>query len=277
MTIGKDGNVRRSSIFRYQHPGERVRDMGIGSLNDIGLAEAREIARKYRVLAKEGRDPIRERDAAIAANLAASATVMTFDEAAAAYIAQHRSAWSNPVHAAQWPATIKAYASPVVGKMNIGDVTTAHVMKVLEPIWATRTQTAKKLRARKSRTCWAGLRRAATGPAITPARWKGHLENLLAKPSAVYKVQHMPALSYADLPAFMAKLRARTPSMASLALETVVLTAVRSVDIRSAKRAEVDLAERVWNIREFSKTGKPHRVPLSDAAIDVIERARQDR
>ena len=199
---------------------------------------------------------------------------MTFDEAAAAYIAQHRSAWSNPVHAAQWPATIKAYASPVVGKMNIGDVTTAHVMKVLEPIWATRTQTAKKLRARIENVLgWATTSGFRTGD--NPARWEGHLENLLAKPSAVYKVQHMPALSYADLPAFMVELRARTPSMASLALENVVLTAVRSVDIRSAKRAEVDLAERVWNIREFSKTGKPHRVPLSDAAIDVIERARQ--
>jgi integrase len=274
VTIGADENVRRSWIFRYARPGSRFPcDMGLGPITDRGLAEAREISRQYRLLVREGKDPIRERDAEIARNRAASAVVMSFDEAAAAYIAQHRSGWSNPTHAAQWPASLATHVSPVIGKMSVADITTAHVMKVLEPIWTTRTQTAKRLRARiESVLGWSatsGYRKTGDNP----ARWKGHLENLLAKPSKVYKTKHMPALPYAELPGFVAELRTRTPSMASLALEFTLLTAVRSADIRHAKLAHINTAECTWTIAEFSKTGKKHRVPLSDAAIAVIERA----
>jgi hypothetical protein len=132
VTVGKDKNIRRSWIFRYQRAkGEPVRDMGLGSLNDIGLGEARDIARKCRNVVNEGKDPIRERDAEVARNLAASAVVMTFEKAAETYIAQHRSGWKNPTHAAQWPATLKAYAYPVLGKMSVADIDTPHIRRVL--------------------------------------------------------------------------------------------------------------------------------------------------
>jgi roadblock/LC7 domain-containing protein len=122
VTLGADGNVRRSWIFRYQRSRhENKRDMGLGSLNDVGLAEAREEARKWRKVLASAKDPITERDAEIARNLANSAVVMTFDQAAEAYIAQHRSTWKNPVHAAQWPASLKTYASSIIGKMPAFD------------------------------------------------------------------------------------------------------------------------------------------------------------
>jgi hypothetical protein len=134
-----------SWIFRYRLSGAKSnRDMGLGSTNDVSLAEARDTAREYRKLVKQGIDPIARRDATIAQNLAANSSVMTFDEASAAYIRQHSASWKNPSHAAQWPATLKAYASPVLGRMNVADIETSHVMKVLEPIWREKTETAKR-------------------------------------------------------------------------------------------------------------------------------------
>ena len=197
----------------------------------------------------------------------------TFDEAAAAYIAQHRHGWSNPVHAAM-AGDHQGDASPIVGKMNVADIPTAHVMKVLEPIWATKTQTAKKLRAGNEKVLgWATTSGYRTGD--NPARWKGHLENLLAKPSMVHKTKHMPALPYADMPAFMAELRARTTGMTALALEFSVLNrGAGPADIRNAKR-ETSSPSEYGTFQEFSKTGKPHRVPLSDAALAVIQKARK--
>jgi hypothetical protein len=149
VTTDPSGTVRgRSWIFRFTLAGRRPRDMGLGSIHDVTLAEAREIARQCRKLAREGIDPIADRDARIAKNLAASAAVMTFDQAAAAYIQQHRAGWTNPIHAAQWPASLRRYASPMIGKMAIADIDTPHILKVLNPIWHTKPETAKRLRGR---------------------------------------------------------------------------------------------------------------------------------
>src|ERR1700722_12137514 len=148
VSVGPGGNRRLSWIFRYTLAGRKSRDMGLGGTAYVALKDARERARNYRALVKQGIDPIAHRDAEVANNLAASAVVMTFDQAAEAYIRQHRSEWTNPLHAAQWPATLKRYASPVVGKMPVADVTTAHVMKILDPIWTEKTETAKRLRGR---------------------------------------------------------------------------------------------------------------------------------
>jgi integrase len=276
VTIGKDKNIRRSWIFRYQRTkGEPVRDMGLGSLNDIGLAEARETARNYRNLVKEGKDPIRERDAARARQLAASAVVMTFEKAAETYIAQHRSGWKNPIHAAQWPATLKAYAYPVLGKMSVADIDTPHIRKVLDPIWHEKPETANRVRGRVEQVLgWAtvgGYRKDENGhDKPNPARWQGHLSKALPSPRKK-EVRHQPALAYDAVPQFMKELRERN-SIGALALEFLALTVVRTADVRNAKRADVNRAERVWTIPEFSKTGAKHKVPLSDAAIAVIEK-----
>jgi integrase len=277
-TIGGDGNVRRSWIFRYQlskdHP---VRDMGLGPVNDVLPADARELARTYRGLMRQGKDPIRERDAERARNLAASTAVMTFDKAAEIYIAQHRSGWKNPAHAAQWPATLQQYVSPVIGKMSVNDIDTVHVLKVLTPIWDAMPVSAKKIRGRIENILgWAtvaGYRKDANGhDKPNPARWRGHLQTSLAAPGKVRAVKHQPALPHAEVPAFMVKLRERQ-GMAALALEFAILTCVRVSDVLHAEWTYVSRAERRWDIPHLSKTGAPHRVPLSDAALAVLDKA----
>jgi Arm DNA-binding domain len=237
VTLGQEKNVRRSWIFRYQRStSDSVRDMGLGSLNDVGLADAREIARKYRNLLKEGKDPIRERDAEVALNLAASTVVMTFDKAADTYIAQHRSSWKNPTHAAQWPASLKRYALPIIGKMSVADIDTPHVLKVLNPIWHEKPETAKRIRGRiEAILGWATVAGFRKGD--NPARWNDHLKNALPAPSKVRKVKHQAALAYADMPTFMVELRERR-GVGSLALEFAILTAVRTADVRNAKLAQ---------------------------------------
>jgi integrase len=268
VTLGAEKNVRRSWIFRYQRKGETLRDMGLGSLNDITLANARETARKYRQLVKEGKDPVRERDAEIARNLAASADVITFNKAAETYITQHRSGWKNPTHAAQWPASLKRYASPFIGDMSVADIETPHVLRVLNPIWHEKPDTAKRVRGRiEAILGWAKVQGYRGGD--NPARWNDHLENALPAPSAVRKVKHQAALAHAEMPAFIAELRARK-GVAALALEFVILTSVRTADVRNAKREHINRSARMWTIPEFSKTGQQHRVPLSDAALAVI-------
>jgi integrase len=272
----KNNILRRSWIYRYQRHGRPARDMGLGSLNDVTLAEARELARRYRRLVHEGKDPIAERDAEIARNLAASTAVMTFDQAAAHYIAQHRSSWGNPVHAAQWPASLKRYVSPIIGRMSVNDLDTAHILKVLTPIWHKMPVTAKRIRGRiESIIGWAtvaGYRKDANGhDKPNCARWKYHLQSTLAAPGRIREVKRQPALAYQAMPEFMAQLRARNGA-AALALEFAILTAVRVSDVINARREHINRAERRWDIPHLSKTHAPHRVPLSDAAIAVVDK-----
>lgn len=277
VTLGLDKNIRRSWIFRYKRKGAPVRDMELGSLNDIGLADARELARDYRRLVKEGKDPIKERDAKRARNLAESAVVKSFDEAAEEYIAQQRPGWKNPVHAAQWSATLKAYASAKIGRMSVADIDTPHVLSVLNPIWNSKPETAKRVRGRIEAVLgWAtaqSFRKDEKGhDKPNPARWVGHLQNVLPSPSKVRKVKPQPALPYVEMPAFMALLRQRE-GMAALALEFTILTAVRTSDVVNAKRIHIDRAKRMWVIPEFTKSGEEHRVPLSKPALTVLDKA----
>jgi integrase len=272
ITTDSDGNVRgRSWIFRYQR-GPRVRDMGLGSCATLLLNEAREIARQQRLLLLQGLDPLDERNARVAKNIAVRAAVVTFDQAAESYMRQHRAGWS-PNHAAQWVSTLKSYASPVIGRMSVSDVTTTHIMKVLEPMWREKVVTGERVRGRIEAVLgWATVSGYRTGD--NPARWRGHLDNLLAARSKVQAVKHHPALPYAEVPAFMAELRGRR-GMAVLALQFAILTCVRSADIFNAKHADVDRATHTWTIKAFSKTGVPHRVPLSAAALVVFDAARK--
>ena len=279
VTIGDDGNIRRSWIFRYQRPGHGKRDMGLGSLDTIGLAKAREAARECRELLLAGKDPIDERDAKVARNLAARTAVMTFDRAAAQYIADHRAAWSSLKHAAQWSATLKQHVSPVIGKMSVADIDTPHILKVLQPIWKTRTATAKRIQGRLEliigAATVAGLRKDDNGhDKPNPARWSGHLQTRLAAPGKVRPAQPQKALPFSEMPSFVSRLRQRQ-GISPLALEFLILTGVRTADILNAKRAHIKRAERRWDIPQFSKTHKPHRVPLSRAALAVIDKVEE--
>lgn len=253
--------------------GGRRREMGLGAYPEVSLKEAREAARKARQDIRDGRDPIAERQAARQALAAAAGRSATFKQAAEAFIAAHEKSWANPAHRKQWRSSLEAYAYPVIGQLAVGDVALAHVLKILEPIWTTKTETAKRLRGRIEQVLDAAQARGQIdGPWQNPARWRGHLDKLLAKPSRVAQVKHHRALPIDDAGAFMARLQAQEGTGAR-ALEFAILTAARSGEVRGAKWSEIDLKAAVWTVpAERMKAGKEHRVPLSAAALDVLTR-----
>src|SRR5215471_15073225 len=181
ITKGANGAIRRSWIFRFVMPGGRQRDLGLGGLETIGLAQARDLAKQARELLAAGIDPIDHRNEQ-RAKAAATLPVPSFDEVAKSYIAAHQSSWRNASHARQWPASLKTYVSPIIGKLPVNLITTDHVVKVLEPIWHGKTDTAKRVRGRIETVLdYATVRKFRQGD--NPARWNGHLSHLLARPS----------------------------------------------------------------------------------------------
>jgi hypothetical protein len=184
----------RSWIFRYHRNG-KSREMGLGSLNAVGLADARLKAAECRGLLADGVDPIAARDTERAQRALEDARAITFDKCAEAFIAAHSSAWKNKKHVAQWKATLKTYVSPVFGSLPVQAVDVALVMKVLEPIWTTKPETAARVRGRiESVLNWAKARGYRVGE--NPALWKGHLDNLLPARSKIAKVKHHAALPF---------------------------------------------------------------------------------
>jgi integrase len=262
----------KSWLFRYMRSG-RARGMGLGPLHTIGLAEARVRALDCRRLLLDGVDPIESRDAERAANAIAAANGVTFKQCAEQYIEAHRAGWKNAKHADQWSNTLKTYVDPVFGALPVSAVDTTLVMKVLEPIWTTKTETASRVRGRiESILDWATVRGHRTGE--NPARLKGHLDTLLPKRSRVQKVKHHPALPYADMPGFIKLLRAEE-GIAARALEFLILTATRTNEVIRATWNEFDIKAGVWTIpAERMKMRKEHRVPLSKRAAEIIEAQR---
>ena len=275
VSIGPTGNIRRSWILRYRLGGGRTKDMGLGRTEDVGAAEARLMASEYRRLMLQGVDPLTHRNAARAANLVKTAAPsMTFDQCAAIYLRQHRSGWKSAIHMRQWENSMARYVSPVIGNLPVAEITTPIVLKVLEPIWQTKAVTASRIRQRIEAVLgWAGA--SGHRDVSNPARWSNHLDKLLASPTKLQKVKPQTALPYSEMPDLMTRLRERKVSIPALALQLCILTCVRSDDIRRAKWADIDLAAKLWIIPEFSKVGGVHKVPLSDAAVAVIERARK--
>ncbi|WP_133647767.1 tyrosine-type recombinase/integrase [Paraburkholderia flava] len=259
----------KSWLFRYMRAG-KARGMGLGPLHTIGLAEARVRALDCRRLLLDGADPIDSRDAKRLADGVAGANEMTFMQCADKYIAAHRAAWKNEKHAGQWTNTLKTYADPVFGSLPVSAIDTTLVMKVLEPIWTTKTETASRVRGRiESVLDWATVRAFRSGE--NPARLKGHLDTLLPKRSRVQKVQHHPALPYADLPSFIKSLRTEEGA-AARALELLILTATRTNEVIGATWSEFNLEEGIWVIpAERMKMHKEHRVPLSPRAVSLIK------
>jgi integrase len=258
----------RSWIYRFQLNG-RQREMGLGPLHIASLAEAREKARECRKLRHEGVDPIDARKAKRAVERLAAATAMTFAECAESYIATHRAGWRNAKHAAQWPSSLATYVYPLIGALPVQAIDVGLVLKVLEPIWAEKTETASRVRGRiESVLDWAKARGYRQGE--NPARWRGHLENLLPARSKVQRVEHHAALPYAEMPAFAAELR-QLAGIAARALEFTILTAARRGEVIGATWFEIDLKDRLWVIpADRMKSGREHRVPLSEAAITTL-------
>ena len=268
-TRAADDTINRSWIFRFVLDG-RERHMGIGSLQSVSLASARQRAAEARNLREQGIDPLEARDKSRAAARAANARQLTFDACRDAYLAAHRSRWQNVKHATQWSTTLARYASPLLGSLPVQQVDTGLVMRVLEPMWNGKTDTAARVRGRIENILdWAKARGYRDGE--NPARWRGHLENLLPPRFDVQKPKHHAALPYADLPAFLNLVRQRH-GVAPRVLEFTVLTAARTGEALRATADEINLRDRTWVIPAARmKTGKEHRVPLSDRAIAIID------
>jgi len=250
--------------------GTKRRDMGLGGFPDVTLARAREIARQKRELIAEGEDPIEARRVAQSRLRAEQVAAVTFEEAALAYIKAQEPGWRNAKHAQQWRNTLQTYAFPKLGRMLARDIELPHILAVLEPIWQEKTETATRVRSRMELVLdWATARGYRQG--LNPARWRGHLDKLLPKPSKVSTVEHHPALPVSEMGAFMVRLREQHGAGAR-ALEFAILTAARSGEVRGATWGEIDLRAGVWKIPAGRmKAGKEHRVPLSQEAIRVLK------
>ena len=272
-TASANGNIRKSWIFRYAAKG-RERQMGLGPLDAVSLVEAREKAANCRRLHLAGVDPIEHRAAARMQAALDAAKAMTFDDCRDAYIKAHAAGWRNAKHRQQWESTLKTYCTPVFGKVSVQAVDVALVMKAVEPIWTAKPETASRLRGRiESVLDWAKVRGLRTGD--NPARWRGHLDHLLPATDKVRKVKHHSALPYPEIGAFMTELRGRD-GVAALALEFAILTAARTNEVLGAKWDEFD--GQIWTIpASRMKAGREHRVPLSDAAMAIIERMKAAR
>jgi integrase len=255
--------------FRYTVAG-KAREMGLGPYPHVTLKEARERAEKARRDLRDGIDPIDARKEAYSARIASTATVRTFEQCAAEYIAAKEPEWKNAKHGEQWRNTLATYAYPQIGKMLVRDVEQAHILEILKPIWTTKTETASRLRGRIENVIdYATALKYRTGD--NPARWRGHLDKILPTPSKVAKVENHAALPYEVMGSFMVELRKHI-GQGARALEFAILTAARSGEVRGATWAEIDLNAAEWTVpKERMKAGKEHRIPLSPAAVQLLE------
>ena len=266
--------THRSWIFRFTISG-KARWMGLGSFDDVSLSQAREAASAAKKLVKQGVDPIAQRDAEIAAKQVV-AIHHTFDEVAALYIGAHEASWRNAKHRQQWRNTLDTYAKPTMGDTPIAAVDVGIVMKVLEPIWREKPETASRLRGRIEAVIdFATARGWRTGE--NPARWRGHLDHLLPARSRIAAVEHHPALPWQDMSTFWAKL-AEQEGVSALALQFLILTTTRTNEALGARWGEIDLQSGVWTVPAGRmKAKREHRVPLSDEAKAVLTEAAKER
>jgi integrase len=262
------GTGSKSWIFRYMLKG-KAREMGLGSLNALNLSEARKKAAAGRGLLNDGIDPIEARNAQSAQNALAKAKAVSFQVCADGYISAHRAGWKNTKHAGQWENTIKTYCAPVIGSLPVHAVDTGFVLKVLEPIWSIKPETAHRVRGRiESILDWATVRGYRAGE--NPARWRGHLDKLLPAIKKESRVKHHPALPYEQIGAFMVALKAQDGT-AARALEFLILCASRTGEVIGAKPEEFDLDKALWTIpAQRMKSHREHRVPLSPRAVAIV-------
>lgn len=270
ITPGQNG-LSRSWVFRYTSPTtKKRREMGLGSVEARSLADAREIVSNLRLQVLNGSDPKDTRDADRLAQQLASAKLLTFKEAATQCIAAKEHEWRNAKHAAQWSSSLETYAYPAIGSRNVADIQMEDVLRLLEPIWTQKTETATRVRQRIETVMdWCKARKLVSGD--NPASLKGGLGQLLPKASKVAKVQHHAALPYTDAHAFVQALRLKK-GISPKALEFLILTAARSGEVLGARRDEFDLTTNVWTIPAARmKAGKEHRIPLCSRAREIVD------
>lgn len=258
-------------VLRYTYGANR-HDLTLGSFPEISVADARKKAQEARYQLSQGINPIADRKAKKAALIAQTSSSITFEKFALEVIESKRIEWTNEKHAAQWEATLKEYAFPVIGQKRLDAIDMEDILKILQPIWSTKTETASRLRGRLE---WilaaATTRKLRTG--MNPALWRGLLQTILPAPKRFQKVKHHKALPYRSLPAFMAKLR-EMDGIAALALEFLILNANRTSEVTNALRTEV--IDDIWTISaDRMKARVEHRVPLCKRSLEILGIARE--
>jgi len=263
----------KSWLFRYMRDGT-AHGMGLGPTHTISLSEARQKALEARKQLIDGLNPLVVKKQKQQERLLERAKMMTFDQCSKAYIDAHKASWKNAKHIEQWTNTLRTYASPVFGDLPVASVDTGLVVRCLGPIWQSKTETASRLRGRiESVLGWATTSGFRTGE--NPARWKGHLENLLASINKSSRTKNHPSLHWQRIGEFIGALKTRDGT-ASRAVEFAILTASRSGEVRGAKWSEFDFKENLWTIpAERMKARREHQVPLSKAALGVLALMRQ--
>jgi hypothetical protein len=261
-------SLSKSWVVRYQIGG-RNREMGLGPYPVFTLADARDRAKVAQQQLSDGLDPIEQRQIHLPLSARKPDPTRTFTECAKKYIEFKKSEWRNKKHKDQWESTLKSYAMKTIGDLDVDTISTKHILRILEPIWHTKTETATRLRGRIERILdWAKSKNLRTGD--NPARWKGHLQNLLAAPEKIAVVEHHPSLAYQDTPAFHSLLL-RQDNQSALALRFLILCASRSGEVLGASWQEIDFKSKTWNIPGARmKAGKPHQVPLTEEAMALL-------
>ena len=271
------GSGTKSWLFRYKSPvTAKQREMGLGSLNLVPLAAARDIAVECRRQVLSGLDPLEERGRVKRVRQLEQARSITFQEAAEQCIASKKPEWKNAKHAQQWGYSLATYAYPVFGNLSVSDLDTDLVLKAIEPIWISKAETASRVRQRIETVWdWARARKYVEGE--NPARLRGHLDKILAKTAKVKRVKHHAAVPYKQIATFITKLRGRKGSSA-LAMEFMILTAARTGEVRGARWQEIDFTAKVWIISAGRmKAGKEHRVPLCERALEILNSIKSNR
>jgi integrase len=260
--------LARSWILRVKVGGKR-RDMGLGAYPGVSLAKAREKARDAREAIEQGNDPILNRERARSLLRAEQESAVTFESAARSYIKAKSPEWKGSKSLTQWTNSLENYAFPVIGKLHVQDVHDVQILKILEPIWHEKTETAVRVRGRIENILdWATAKKLRKGE--NPARWRGHLDKLLPAPGKITPVKHYEAVQVDDAPAFYSELKA-CKGTAARALEFTLLTVARSANSLGATWGEIDFEKSLWTIQaEKMKAGKEHRVPLTESAIKIL-------
>ncbi|WP_216162793.1 site-specific integrase [Polynucleobacter sp. MWH-Creno-3A4] len=283
------GSITKSWIFRFSSPVTlKRREMGIGSLESLSLANARLKAFDLRRLILDGIDPLEQRIVKRTKAIEANNNSITFADAADRCIKTKQAEWSNSKHKDQWVSTIKTYALPIIGKLKVDQITTAHIVKLLEQeikkkngevegtFWKVRTETATRVRQRIEVILdWCKAHKYISGD--NPARYQGALCHLLPKANKIKKVAHHPALPFKRIGEFISDLRTHN-GYSAYALELLILTATRTSEVIEAKWNEFDLEAKVWTIpADRMKAGKEHRVPLNTRAMEILEQLKTIR
>jgi integrase len=255
----------KSWLFMWVPPGKKRREMGLGSYPTVTLAKARAKAVACRATIEAGGDPLAEKE---------KEAEPTFADCVDKFLASMESAWRNEKHRAQWKTTLTDYCTAIRSK-KVSEINTADVLQVLNPIWKDKHETASRLRGRIERVLdFAKVKGWRTGE--NPAVWRGHLKNVLPARQRLTRGHHA-AMPFAEVPAFVARLR-KSEAMAARALELLILTAARSGEILGARWEEFDLTEGIWTVpANRMKAGKEHRVPLSGTALKVVQALNETR